>query len=1118
LALSYLKDIYKRHPNISKIKLSIGKKGLNHTLLKGLNGSVASLIAAAIFEEHNQLAVIIMPNSEEAAYFSNDMGRLLPEQEIMYYPSSFKRSVKYNRVERSNIVLRSEVLNKIITNNKKWCIVTYPEAIAEKVITGETLKEQMLTITVQDKLSIDFITEVLNEYRFELVDFVYEPGQFALRGSIIDIFSFSGNNPYRIDFFGDEIESIRTFDVESQVSFDKTDKITILPNIQQDNQEREIFFKLLPENTFVWIKDTSVVKNQIDNSYTEALNSRIDQENEDVDKVMANGNDVIEKLNDFPVIETGVNSRKPYANTIEFNCKPQPVFNKKFDLLGKDLKKHDDNGYENIILSDNLKQIDRLQAIFEEIDINVCFKPLLNTLHEGFIDQDSKLCCYTDHQIFERYHRPAIKNKSARKDTITIRELHNLHPGDYVVHVDHGIGKFGGLQKIEVNGKKQEAIKLIYKDNDSLFVSIHALHKVSKYKGKEGEPPKIYKLGSAAWRNIKQRTKKKVKDIARELIALYAKRKEQKGFEFSPDTYLQNELEASFIYEDTPDQYKATNQVKEGMEKPYPMDILVCGDVGFGKTEVAIRAAFKAVADNKQVAVLVPTTILALQHYNTFKDRLNDFPCNVDFICRLKTTAEVKRSLQLVEEGKTDIIIGTHRLVSKDVSFEDLGLLIIDEEQKFGVSVKEKLKNFKLNVDTLTLTATPIPRTLQFSLMGARDLSIINTPPPNRQPIVSEVHPFNQDIISEAIYYEISRNGQVFFIHNWVHNIYEVEHLIKKTCPEIKTAVAHGQMKGPELENIMLDFINGDYDVLIATTIIESGLDIPNVNTIIINNAHHFGVSDLHQLRGRVGRSNRKAFCYLLAPPVGTLSPNARRRLKAIEDFSDLGSGFNIAMQDLDIRGAGNLLGSEQSGFIGDIGFETYHRILDEALQELKNEEYSNLFKDTTTTQPINEISEEMIFINDCQIDTDMQILIPDSYITNVSERIRLYRVLDDIETEEALLKFEHDLVDRFGPVPEPVQELMEVVRLRWKAIKLGFEKLILKNKIIVASFVSDQESPYYKSPVFSNILSYIQREKDKYNLKEKNGKLNIIITGIDHIKDANELLEKLIELNNVPA
>jgi transcription-repair coupling factor (superfamily II helicase) len=1080
--------------------------------LQGLVGSTRSILISLLSEEIQKTFVICLNDKEEAAYFYDDLNTILPDTPVLFFPSSYKRSVHYETVEQENIILRTEVLNRLKVENQ-LLIVTYPEALVEKVISGEGLASHTFQVKRSDKLSIEFVNEVLFEYGFERVDFVYEPGQYSIRGSIVDVYSFSSEDPYRLDFFGDEVDTIRSFNLDNQISKESLNQISIIPNIQQELQgeERISFLDFVPKDVVLFLNDVQLIADQMDHNFKQTI-----EKAEDEDELKAwfekllSGEGFAREIEGFTCAEFGQKYYFDGTKVVSFRTNHQPVFNKNFDLLAENLIDHQKKGYSNYILSTNVSQTDRLKAIFDDKKLQVSFRPVNFTLHEGFIDHDRKICCYTDHQIFERYHRFQVKTRKAERDSITLKELNKLHQGDWVVHIDHGIGKFAGLVKTEVDGKIQEAIRLTYKDNDVLLVSIHNLHRISKYKGKDGSEPNISKLGSGAWQKMKDRTKAKVKDIAKDLIELYAARRQERGFAFSPDSYLQTELEASFIYEDTPDQLKTTIAVKEDMEKEIPMDRLVCGDVGFGKTEIAVRAAFKAVADSKQVAILVPTTILALQHYKTFSDRLRDFPARVEYISRLRNAAQVKQVLEDTKAGKVDILIGTHKLVGKGVNFKDMGLLIVDEEQKFGVSVKEKLKQMKVNVDTLTLTATPIPRTLQFSMMGARDLSIIQTPPPNRYPIATELHGFNVDIIREAIQYEIARGGQVFFIHNRVSNIYEVEAEIKKIVPGVRTIVGHGQMDGEKLENVMMDFINGEYDVLVATTIIESGLDIPNANTIIINHAENFGLSDLHQLRGRVGRSNKKAFCYLLAPPLSTLTAEARRRLKAIEEFSELGSGFNIAMQDLDIRGAGNLLGAEQSGFIADIGFETYHRILNEAIQELKQTDFKELFKDEK--EDSSQAFLNVKFGNDCQIDTDLQLLFPDKYIQSTSERMLLYRELDNLESEEALVQFEAGLLDRFGKLPPESIELIEVVRLRWVAIELGMERIILKNQKMVCHFISNPQSPFYQSPTFGKVLQYVQTHHQTCRMKEGNNRLSLTFEKVKTVKKAKEVLAGVVE------
>lgn len=1118
-----LKDLFNKHPHLAEITNILRKSEKQNLQLKGLTGSSSGLLAATLCSQIEKPSLFILNDKEEASYFFDDLVNIFGSEKVLFFPSSYKRQIDFENIDNVGIVSRTEVLNKLSEASSNTLVVSYPEALVERVITKSNLQNNTLKLHVGEKVSLDFILEVMFEYEFERSDFVYGPGQFAVRGSIIDVFSFSSENPFRIDFFGNEVESIRSFNVDTQLSIKKYDDIIIIPNFKGGlvQESKVSFFEFIPQDTLLWIRDTSYAAGRIDNIYTLTKQSYREVTGLNDSKVIDTINELlIDKqiflgnLNCFSTIEFGHHYMFKPTEIFEFNTSPQPAFNKNFDLLISNLLEFETEGYSAFILSSNEKQIERIQHIFNDKGKQVYFVPVNTTLHEGFIDNDLRICCYTDHQIFDRYHKFQVRENAKSKESLTISELQNLHPGDYVVHIDHGIGIFGGLERIENNGKVQETIRLVYKDKDVLYVNIHQLHRISKYKGKDGEAPKVYKLGTGAWQKLKQATKSKVKDIARELIALYAQRREQKGFEFSPDNYMQEELEASFIFEDTPDQVKATKSLKKDMERDFPMDRLICGDVGFGKTEVAIRGAFKAVCDSKQVAILVPTTILALQHFKTFTDRLKNFPCTVDYVSRLKSSKAIKETLSKVAEGKIDILIGTHRLLSKDIKFKDLGLLVIDEEQKFGVAAKEKLKALKLNVDTLTLTATPIPRTLQFSLMGARDLSIINTPPLNRYPIITELHSFNEDIIREAINYEVARNGQVFFIHNRVQNIKEVQHMVGILCPHAKSVVAHGQMEGGELEKIMLDFIAGDYDVLIATTIIESGIDISNANTIIINNAQNFGLSDLHQLRGRVGRSNKKAFCFLLAPPVAALTPEARRRLKAIEDFSELGSGFNIALQDLDIRGAGNILGGEQSGFIADIGFETYHKILNEAIQELKETDFKDVFYNKAQEDEDDESkSEEFTYISDCMIETDFEVLLPEAYIENISERIKLYRELDNIETEESLIAFEKNLADRFGPIPTQTKELFNVVRLRRTALKLGFEKIILKNNTLTGYFISDQNSRFYQSVVFTNTLSFVQHSPNLFRMKEIKGRLTI---SIDHIVSLTDAIRMLLKMQPV--
>jgi transcription-repair coupling factor (superfamily II helicase) len=1110
-----LTEQYSNHPVLPLLIQTIDEDKLRKIGLEGLTGSSKTMILAQVFYKTQTTHVVVIPEKEDAAYFYNDLVSLLGDESVYFFPSTYKRSVQYEQTEPANIVLRTEVLNHLASGKRKGIVVTYPESAMEKVVSRKSLKKNTFQVSKGDRISLEFLEEVLHEYNFVRTDFVYEPGQYSIRGSIADVFSYSADMPYRIDFFGEEVDSIRSFNTDDQLSHGSHEQISIIPNIQDISLEKisDSFLDFLPPSSLIWLDEAEFVREKINGIYSQtAQREESGQISGKVDTVMT-GHKFIDNCTKFRIVEFGRNRVFEPESVFSFRTEPQPVFNKNFEILtGKLLLNHTE-GYTTYIVSESESQIERLRDIFAEINPEVTFSPLLLNFHAGFTDHDLKLSVYTDHQIFDRYHKFRIKGFFTRKESISVKELTGLNPGDYVVHIDHGIGKFGGLEKIEVNGKIQEAIKLVYRDNDILYVGIHSLHRISKYKGKDDAEPKIYKLGSGAWQKLKQTTKKRVKDIAKDLIQLYAQRMSSPGYAFSPDSYLQRELEASFIYEDTPDQLTASVAVKEDMENEHPMDRLVCGDVGFGKTEIAMRAAFKSAADNKQTAILVPTTILAFQHYKTFSNRLKGFPCNVEYISRHKKPAEQKKILADLAAGKIDIIIGTHRLVGQDVKFKDLGLLVIDEEQRFGVAVKEKLKKFRASVDTLTLTATPIPRTLQFSLMGARDLSIISTPPPNRMPIITELYGYNEEIIKEGIEYEVSRNGQVFFIHNRVENIKQIEAHINRICPNVRTAVVHGQMDGKEVENIMFDFIQGDYNVLIATTIIESGLDIPNANTIFINDAHHFGLSELHQLRGRVGRSNRKAFCYLLSPPLTTLTHEAKRRLRAIEEFSELGSGFNIAMQDLDIRGSGNLLGGEQSGFIADVGFETYQRILNEALQELRESGEAG-FSETQAEQSTGKIKtpeKPMHFVSDFQIDTDLEIMFPDEYISNIPERIRLYKELNEIETEEELVVFEKKLTDRFGKLPSPAEALLDIVRVKWLATKMGIEKILLKNDLLIAHFVTDPNSSFYRSPMFVSIMNYVNRQQKFMQMKQKGEKLTLTVSNVKTVKRAIQVLYEII-------
>jgi len=1081
---------------------------------KGHVGSSKSIAASCVADQAPGNHVFILEDKEQAAYFLNDIEGLNPNNSnVLFYPASYRVPYELEKTDNANVVARAEVLEKISKGNNTW-VVTYPKALFEKVPSQKNLVKSTLKVEVSKAYSIDFINETLQDEGFERVDFVYEPGQFSIRGGIVDVFSFSNDHPYRIEFFGDEVESIRTFDASTQLSINTHKHFNIVPNIQGNmiRQGNVSIFDFVGENVTVWVSSVEQIKTQIDKEYKKAVKIYDALDTATVPTIPADlflhPTDLDKTLDAFSVVEFGSDQYFKNANVIEFNFTPQPSFNKNFDILAEDLVNRTKAGSTNLIFSNQPKQVDRLYQIFEDINKEVVFQPVHIALHEGFISPDNKIVCYTDHQIFERFHRFRLKEGFRQaKQALTLKELYDLQRGDYVTHIDHGVGKFSGLETIDVNGKPQEAIRLLYRDNDVLYVGIHSLHRISKFTSKDGGAPKMNKLGTQTWANLKKKTKNKIKELAFDLIKLYAKRKSQPGFAFSPDSYLQNELEASFMYEDTPDQLKTTIAVKEDMESKTPMDRLVCGDVGFGKTEIAIRAAFKAVADNKQVAMLVPTTILSLQHYRSFKERLKDFPCNVDYINRFKTAKQVTETLKKLEAGEIDILIGTHAIVAKRVKFKDLGLMIIDEEQKFGVSVKDKLKTLRATVDTLTLTATPIPRTLQFSLMGARDLSIINTPPPNRQPVLTEVVTFNEELIRDAISYEVGRGGQVFFVHNRLQNIMEISGMIQRLCPGIRVGIGHGQMDGKELEKIMMGFINHEYDVLLATTIIESGIDISNANTIIINQANNFGISDLHQLRGRVGRSNKKGFCYLIAPSQSVMTSEARKRLDALVQFSDLGSGFNIAMKDLDIRGAGNMLGGEQSGFIADIGFEMYQKILNEAIDELREGEFKELFEDRNSDNLTS-------FVKDCILEIDLEVRIPDDYVNSVAERLSLYQQMDNVKNEEELTVFVKQLEDRFGPIPKPVEELILSFKLRWLAQEIGVEKLVLKSNKMIGYFIANPQSKYYESPIFTKVLDFMQKHPMEVKLSEKNDRLRIIYSDVKSLTDAYSRLDRVLKLN----
>lgn len=1153
--LEMLMNRYADDPRIFSIADKVVLSKPQHIHLSGLNGSSSQFIISAVFNHSitSQLNhLVILRDAEEAAYFHNTVENITKALDVFYFPSSFKNKKNYSLLNSSHIMLRTEALTKLSMGGNRKIIVTYPEAIFEKVVLSKTLKENIISFKQGETINVDELLSRFVEHGFTRSDFVYEPGQFAVRGGILDIYSFGNEKPYRIELFGNDIDSIRIFDPETQLSERKILQVNIIPNLaygqtgietQFSAAEKVSLLNYLPDNTIVWTEDWEFIKEKVvqqeedlelfvnfqqtignrhPDSYREAT------DNDELNEVRAvSQNDFVvanvleEQLAERHIIEFGNksyfiknNDAKANQHLLNFSIQPQPAFNRQFKLLIENLKKFELQKYSLFIFADNPKQLERLHSIFSDLTAAINFTPIPTSIHEGFTDNDLKLVCYTDHEIFQRYHKYKVKQAFSKNKALTLKMLRELQPGDYVTHIDHGVGVYSGLEKIvqrtsdgEANGKLQEAVRIVYKDKDLLYVNISSLHKISKYSGKEGAVPKINKLGSDVWNKLKEKTKKQVKDIATDLIKLYAQRKSQKGFAHSPDNYMQTELESSFIYEDTPDQNKAVADVKNDMEKESPMDRLVCGDVGFGKTEVAIRAAFKTCLDGKQAAVLVPTTILAYQHYKTFSERLIDFPVTVDYINRFKSSKERKETLEKLHEGKIDIIIGTHALLGKDVKFKDLGIMIIDEEQKFGVAAKEKLKQIRTTVDSLTLTATPIPRTLQFSLMGARDLSIINTPPPNRQPIQTEVRMFNTDFIRDAIYYETERNGQVFFIHNRVHGLAEMRVLIQELCPDLSIAYAHGQMEGDRLEETILDFMDQKYDVLLCTNIIESGVDIPNVNTIIVNNAHQFGLSDLHQLRGRVGRSNKKAFCYLLAPPMSTLPADSRKRLTTLEQYSDLGSGFQIAMRDLDIRGAGNMLGGEQSGFITEIGFEMYQKILDEAIRELKRKDFKELFKE--------EIQKQDDFVSDCTIDTDLEILIPDEYVESITERLSLYSRLDNCETEKDLEDFHSEMEDRFGEIPPQTEDLFTTVRCRKIAVELGFEKMILKDNALRCFFVANPDSPFFTSKTFEKILDFIQTKTNKAKLKQvgKNGILIVKdIHSMDEMYDFLRHVEKSLD------
>ncbi len=1122
--ISELQRIYAGHPNVRALAAQLENSSVRSIFLGGLHASASSLFLSSVIDTSPRSFVFILGDVEEAGYFYHDLIQINGEKNVLFFPSSYRRAIRYGQKDVANEILRTEALNRL-QKQEPVCIVTYPDAIAEKVVSQKVLAEKTITLSIGQCIGTDVLMDMLAEWGFEQVDYVYEPGQYSLRGSIVDVYSYASEYPYRIDFFGDEIDSIRTFEVESQLSKERKDSISIVPELaSMQSGEYVSFFRFLKDDAVIGMKDFLWIRERIDAVHEEtvskqALEAADEEQREDLLRMnnrLMDGSSFTSDVLEFRRMEFGNKPTGHPQATLTFDVVAQPIFHKNFDLVSSTLDDYVQKGYTLYICTDSEKQAKRLKDIFEERGDAITFTYVNKTLHEGFTDNFLKKCFFTDHQIFDRFHKYNLRSERARsgKVALTLKELSQFEPGDYVVHIDHGIGKFAGLVRLPNGNSTQEVIKLVYQNDDVVFVSIHSLHKISKYKGKEGEPPRINKLGTGAWEKIKERTKTKIKDIARDLIRLYSQRKQEKGFAYSPDSFMQHELEASFLYEDTPDQSKATADVKADMESQRPMDRLVCGDVGFGKTEVAMRAAFKAVTDNKQVAVLVPTTVLAYQHFQTFSERLKDFPCKVEYLSRARTAKDTTRIIKELADGTINIIIGTHKLIGKSVKFKDLGLLIIDEEQKFGVSVKEKLRQIKVNVDTLTLTATPIPRTLQFSLMGARDLSVIQTPPPNRYPIQTEVHTFNEQIITDAINFEMSRNGQVFFVNNRIQNLVELKALILRHIPDCRVCIGHGQMQPEELEKIIMDFVNYDYDVLLATTIIESGIDIPNANTIIINQAQNFGLSDLHQMRGRVGRSNRKAFCYLLAPPLHVLTPEAKRRLQAIENFSDLGSGIHIAMQDLDIRGAGNMLGAEQSGFIADLGYETYQKILAEAVKELKEDEFSQLYTEELQMAGEEKISGED-FVSECLVESDLELLFPNEYIPSSSERMLLYRELDGLELDKDVLDFKARLEDRFGKVPTEGQELLRIVPLRRLAKRLGAEKVVLKAERMVLYFVSNPDSPFYQSIAFGKVIGYMGTHPRYCNLREQNGRRSMVVKNVETVETAVSILQEIVSMES---
>jgi transcription-repair coupling factor (superfamily II helicase) len=1123
MSVQALLETYGQSPRLFSLADKLSFAQPQRLYARNLRGSASQFVAGALYVHPAAASlnhVFVCNDAEDAAYFHNTLENLTGALNVYYFPSSFKNRKNYRLLNSSHVMLRTEALTKFAAagGNRAGALITYPEALFEKVVVSKAIAENMIHLRTNETIAPDTLYEKLVSYGFERTDFVYQPGQFAVRGGIIDIYSFGNEKPYRIELFGNDIDSIRIVDPETQLSERRLLQVSIIPNVdlQFEQEDKVSLLDFLPENTVIWLQDEALTREKLLTSEEDLglflkLRAESTKPDEDDDRLekrdvtpaeFITAADFITGLGARHVVHFGHTPPEGEVDVIDFSIQAQPAFNRRFELLIADLKDWEKKGFTLNLFAENPKQLERLYTIFRDLKEEITFNPIATSIHEGFIDLDLKFVCYTDHQIFQRYHKYKVKQAYNKSKALTLRTLRELQPGDFVTHIDHGVGVYSGLQKIEVNGRLQEAVRIIYKDSDILYVNINSLHKIAKFTGKEGTVPRVNKLGSDVWARLKEKTKTKVKEIAFDLIKLYAQRKAQQGFRHAPDSYLNTELEASFIYEDTPDQSKATADVKRDMESDSPMDRLVCGDVGFGKTEIAIRAAFKTVVDGKQAAVLVPTTILAFQHFKTFSERLKEFPVTVDFVNRFKSTKEKKETYQKLAEGKVDIIIGTHAILAKDVKFKDLGLLIIDEEQKFGVGHKEKIKTLRTNVDALTLTATPIPRTLQFSLMGARDLSIINTPPPNRQPIQTEIRVFQEDFIREAIYFETERGGQVFFIHNRIHGLAEMSAHLQGLCPDLSIGWAHGQLEGHELEERIMDFIDKKYDVLVCTNIVESGVDIPNVNTIVVNNAHQFGLSDLHQLRGRVGRSNKKAFCYLLAPPMSTLPADSRKRLQTLEQHSELGSGFQIAMRDLDIRGAGNMLGGEQSGFMADIGFETYQKILNESIRELKRTEFRDLFKE--------EIELQDEYVSDCTIDTDLEILIPDSYVENITERLALYTRLDNSESEEALVAMEAEFTDRFGPIPEEVRDLFVTVRCRKLAIELGFEKMSLKSDTMRCHFINRPDSPYFESETFKRILDYVQTGTNRAKLKQTGKLFLLVVEQVTSMTQMHSFLQRM--------